>query len=42
VIEPLDKPGHSTAVRIHEIILDEPFADSIFTQENLKRSEAVR
>ena len=42
VIEPLDKPGHSTAVRLDEMELDEPIAERVFTQDNLKRSEAVR
>ncbi len=42
VIEPLDKPGNSTAIRLDEFVLDEPLDDSLFTQDNLKRAEAVR
>ncbi len=42
VIEPLDRPGNSTAIRLDEFVLDEPLDDSLFTQDNLKRSEAVR
>ncbi|HTO52796.1 MAG TPA: outer membrane lipoprotein-sorting protein [Myxococcota bacterium] len=39
---PLDKPGHSTRVVLEEAVLDQPLADSIFTQENLRSSEAAR
>jgi outer membrane lipoprotein-sorting protein len=39
---PLDKPGHSTRVELLEVKLDEAFSDQIFTQENLRKSEAVR
>ncbi len=42
VMEPLDKPGHETRVRLDEMLLDEPLDDDIFTQSNLKRAEAVR
>ena len=41
-IEPLDKPGHSTAIRLDEIKLDDPLDPDLFTQEHLKRAEAVR
>jgi outer membrane lipoprotein-sorting protein len=39
---PLDKEGHSTRVTLEEAELDQPLADSLFTQENLRRSEASR
>ena len=42
VMEPLDKPGHETRIRLDEIYLDDPLDDAIFTQSNLKRAEAVR
>jgi len=39
---PLDKPGHSTRVALLEVKLDQALADDIFTQANLRRSEAAR
>jgi outer membrane lipoprotein-sorting protein len=39
---PLDKPGHSTRVVLEEAALDQTLDDKIFTQENLRRSEAAR
>ncbi|MFI5316925.1 MAG: outer membrane lipoprotein-sorting protein [Myxococcota bacterium] len=39
---PLDKPGHSTRVALEDATLDRALEDSIFTQENLRRSEASR
>lgn len=39
---PLDKPGHSTKVVLEEATLDQTLDDKIFTQENLRRSEAAR
>ena len=39
---PLDKPGHSTRVVLEEVALDQTLDDGIFTQENLRRSEAAR
>lgn len=41
-MEPLDKPGHTTAITLDEIRFDIDLPDSIFTQSNLKRSEAAR
>jgi outer membrane lipoprotein-sorting protein len=41
-MEPLDKPGHTTAMTLNEIAFDRDLKDSIFTQSNLKRSEAAR
>ena len=40
--QPIDKPGHSTVITLEEIHFDRKLADSIFTQSNLKRSEAAR
>ncbi len=42
LIEPLDKPGHSTRIDLEAITLDEKFPDDLFTQKNLRRSEAKR
>ncbi len=42
LMEPLDKPGHSTAITLDEVHFDRSLSDSIFTQSNLKRSEAAR
>ena len=39
---PLDKPGHSTMVTLEEAVLDQKLDDRIFTQENLRSSEAAR
>jgi len=39
---PLDKPGHSTRVDLEEVELDQKLADDIFTQSNLRNSEAAR
>ena len=39
---PLDKPGNITSMQIEEAVFDEPLDDDIFTQSNLKRSEAAR
>jgi outer membrane lipoprotein-sorting protein len=39
---PLDKPGHTTKVVLEEATLDQTLDDKIFTQENLRRSEAAR
>ena len=39
---PNDKPGHSTRVRLEEAAFDRPLDDAIFTQKNLRQSEAVR
>jgi outer membrane lipoprotein-sorting protein len=39
---PEDKPGHRTVVRLEEIEFDQPMDDALFTQENLRRAEAVR
>jgi outer membrane lipoprotein-sorting protein len=39
---PLDKPGHSTRVLLEEAVFDQTLPDSIFTQENLRSSEAAR
>jgi outer membrane lipoprotein-sorting protein len=39
---PLDKEGHSTRVELEEVELDRPLPDSLFSQENLRRSEASR
>jgi outer membrane lipoprotein-sorting protein len=36
VMTPLDKEGHETRIRIHEIEFDREFDDSIFTTRNLK------
>lgn len=41
-MEPLDKPGHLTAITLNEIHFDRDLSDSLFTQSNLKRSEAAR
>jgi outer membrane lipoprotein-sorting protein len=41
-MEPLDKPGHSTTVTLEQIVLDAALDDALFTQEHLKRAEAVR
>jgi len=39
VMTPLDKKGHQTRIRIHEIDFDEEFDEAIFTTRNLKRRE---
>jgi outer membrane lipoprotein-sorting protein len=39
---PKDKPGHSTRMVLEEAELDAPIADEIFTQKNLRQSEAAR
>ena len=39
---PLDKPGHSTRVTLEEVKLDQKLSDEIFTQSNLRNSEAAR
>jgi hypothetical protein len=39
---PEDKPGHRTVVRLDEALFDEPMDDELFTQEHLRRAEAVR
>jgi len=39
---PLDKPGHSTRVTLEEAKLDQVLDPRIFTQENLRSSEAAR
>ena len=39
---PLDKPGHSTRVELEEVVLDQKLSDEIFTQSNLRNSEAAR
>jgi hypothetical protein len=39
---PSDKPGHSTRVVLEEALLDAPIDAEIFTQKNLRQSEAVR
>jgi outer membrane lipoprotein-sorting protein len=41
-VVPLDKAGHETSIVLEEILFDEPLADEIFTQRNLKAAEAVR
>jgi outer membrane lipoprotein-sorting protein len=38
-MEPLDKPGHRTAIEVNEIRFDEKFSDDLFTQRNLTRRE---
>jgi hypothetical protein len=42
VMLPSDKPGHSTEIRLEEVALDVPLADELFTQKNLRQSEAAR
>jgi len=39
---PSDKPGHSTRVVLEEAVLDAPIDEAIFTQKNLRQSEAAR
>jgi len=39
---PLDKPGHSTKVVLEEAELDQSLDEDIFTQQNLRNSEAAR
>jgi outer membrane lipoprotein-sorting protein len=39
---PNDKPGHSTRVQLEEARFDRKLDDAIFTQKNLRQSEAVR
>jgi len=39
---PNDKPGHSTHVVLEEAAFDVKLDDAIFTQKNLRQSEAVR
>ena len=39
---PNDKEGHKTSFRVEEVRFDEPIDDDVFTQENLRRAEAVR
>jgi len=39
---PSDKPGHSTRVVLEEAAFDVKLDDAIFTQKNLRQSEAVR
>jgi hypothetical protein len=39
---PNDKPGHSTRVLLEEAAFDMKLDDEIFTQKNLRQSEAVR
>jgi len=39
---PTDKPGHSTEITIEEVELDLPLSDELFTQKNLRQSEAAR
>jgi len=39
---PLDKPGHATRVELEEVVLDQKLSDEIFTQSNLRNSEAAR
>ena len=39
VMTPLDKEGHQTRIRIHEIDFDETLDDGIFTTRNLKRRD---
>ncbi len=39
---PHDKEGHKTSFRVEEVRFDEPIDDDLFTQENLRRAEAVR
>ncbi len=39
---PNDKPGQSTRVQLEEAAFDRPLDDAIFTQKNLRQSEAVR
>jgi outer membrane lipoprotein-sorting protein len=39
---PLDKPGHKTRVVLEEVAFDLPLDDAIFTQQNLRKSEAAR
>lgn len=41
-LEPLDKEGHTTAMLFEDLVIDEPIDAAIFSQANLKRSEAVR
>lgn len=42
IMVPNDKPGHSTEIRLEEVAFDVPLADELFTQKNLRQSEAVR
>lgn len=39
---PVDKPGNTTELTVHEVIYDEKMSDSLFTKKHLKRAEAVR
>jgi len=39
---PEDKDGHQTVITLDEIEFDIPLSDAVFTQSNLKRSEAAR
>jgi outer membrane lipoprotein-sorting protein len=39
---PSDKPGHRTLIRVEEVRFDVQVDASLFTQEHLKRAEAVR
>jgi outer membrane lipoprotein-sorting protein len=39
---PKDKPGHSTEITLEEVQLDVPLDDALFTQKNLRQSEAAR
>jgi outer membrane lipoprotein-sorting protein len=39
---PNDKPGHSTRVVLEQVAFDVKLDDAIFTQKNLRQSEAVR
>jgi outer membrane lipoprotein-sorting protein len=41
-VTPLDKAGHKTEMRLEELAFDEPLADEIFTERNLKQAEAAR
>jgi outer membrane lipoprotein-sorting protein len=39
---PKDKPGHVTEIVLEEAALDVPLDDALFTQKNLRQSEAAR
>jgi outer membrane lipoprotein-sorting protein len=36
-MQPLDKQGHETRIRVREVRFDEPIPDSVFTKRNLTR-----
>jgi len=39
---PNDKPGHTTRVVLEEAAFDVKLDDALFTQKNLRQSEAAR